>query len=84
MRNGWSRTLADPILLPDGGTLRTLRDAANYITKLPKREHDSPAWRTAIKSLMLVAEHDGDTMLARIAIMKALRPERPVPMPRKP
>ena len=38
---GWSRTFADHIPLPDGGELRTLRDAANYIAKLPKREHDA-------------------------------------------
>ena len=28
-----------------GGELHTLRDAATYITKLPKREHDRFAWR---------------------------------------
>jgi hypothetical protein len=39
---GWHRTFDDPIPLPDGGKLLTLRDAANYITKLPKREHDAP------------------------------------------
>jgi hypothetical protein len=60
---GWHRTVDDPIPLPKGGELRTLRDAANYITKLPKREHDAPAWRAAIEALMLVAEHGGDTML---------------------
>jgi hypothetical protein len=37
--------------------LRTLRDAAGYITKLPKAEHDAPEWRTTIETLMLVAEH---------------------------
>jgi hypothetical protein len=42
---GWSRTFDDPIPLPDGGELRTLRDAATYITKLPKRERDTFAWR---------------------------------------
>jgi hypothetical protein len=42
---GWDRAFDDPIPLPDGGELRTLRDAANYITKLPKREHDAFAWR---------------------------------------
>jgi len=26
-----------------------LRDAGNYIAKLPKREHDTPAWRAAIE-----------------------------------
>ena len=59
---------------PDGGELRTLRDAGNYIAKLPKREHDTPAWRAAIQALMLVAEHGGDTMLPRIGIMRALYP----------
>jgi hypothetical protein len=29
-----------------------LRDAATYITKLPKREHDKPAWLAAIQALM--------------------------------
>jgi len=69
---GWSRPFTDPIPLPNGGTLITLRDAANFITKLPKREHDAPAWHTAIEALMLVAEHGGDTMLPRIAIVRAL------------
>jgi hypothetical protein len=40
---------------PDGGELRTLLDAGNYIAKLPKREHDTFAWRAAIEALMLVA-----------------------------
>ncbi|WP_198026719.1 hypothetical protein [Bradyrhizobium sp. ARR65] len=38
--------------------------AANYITKLPKREHDAPEWRAAIETLMLAAEHGGPTMMA--------------------
>jgi hypothetical protein len=63
---GWSRTFFDPLPLPGGGELRTLRDAGNYIAKLPKREHDAPAWRAAIEALMLVVEHGGDTMLPRI------------------
>ena len=29
----------DPIPLPDGRQLLTLKDAADYITKLPKAEH---------------------------------------------
>ena len=71
--NGWSREFNDPIPLPDGGELRTLRDAANYITKLPNREHDTFAWRGAIEALMLVAERGGDTMLPRIGIMRGRR-----------
>lgn len=43
--NGWSRPFANPILLPDGRELHTLRDAGHYIAKLPKREHDKPHWQ---------------------------------------
>jgi hypothetical protein len=39
-----SPRLDDPIPLPHGGDLRALRDAGNFIAKLPKREHDAPAW----------------------------------------
>jgi hypothetical protein len=60
---GWSRSFDDPIPLPAGSELRTLRDAGNYIAKLPKREHDTFAWHAAIEALMLIAEHGGDTML---------------------
>jgi hypothetical protein len=50
---------------------RTLKDAANYITKLPKSEADLPEWQTAIEVLMLCSR-GGDPMLARIGVMKAL------------
>ncbi|MGY3496696.1 hypothetical protein [Bradyrhizobium sp. USDA 4502] len=68
---GWERAFDDPILLPAGTKLITLRDAATYITKLPKREHDAPEWQAAIEALMLVAR-GGPTMLARIGVMRAL------------
>ncbi len=45
---GWSRTFDDPIRLPDGGELRTLRDAGNFISHLSKREHDAPRWQAAV------------------------------------
>ena len=78
---GWHRTFDDPIPLPDAGELRTLRDAGNFIAGLPKREHDTFAWRAAIQALMLVAEHGGDTMLPRIGIMWALYPGGTAPTP---
>ena len=68
---GWQRKFEDPIPLPDGRKLVTLRDAADYITRLPKKESDLPEWQTAIEVLMLVP-HSGPTMLARIGVMKAL------------
>ena len=50
----------------------TLRDAATYITKLPKAEHDADEWQAAMQALLLVAEHDGPPMFARIGIMRAI------------
>jgi hypothetical protein len=58
-------------ILPGGRKLVTLRDAAHYITSLPKKESDLPEWQTAIEVLMLVSR-GGPTMLARIGVMKAL------------
>jgi hypothetical protein len=62
----------EPIPLPKGKPLVTLRDAANYVTKLPKAEHDAQEWQAAMEALLLVAEHGGPTMLARIGVMRAL------------
>jgi hypothetical protein len=58
---GWQRKFEDPIPLPDGRELVTLRDAATHITALPKTEAALPEWQAAIEALMLVAERDGPT-----------------------
>jgi hypothetical protein len=68
----WSALFEDPIPLPDGRQLLTLRDAANHIMKLSKGEHSAPEWQAAMEALILVAETDGPTMLARIGVMRAL------------
>jgi hypothetical protein len=39
---GWRRPFDGPIPLPRGRELVTLEDAGNYITKLPKAEHEAP------------------------------------------
>jgi hypothetical protein len=49
-----------------------LRDAAHYITKLPKAEHDAEEWQAATQALLLVAEQDGPAMFARIGVLRAL------------
>jgi hypothetical protein len=59
-------------MLPRRKPLVTVRDAALYITKLPKAEHDADEWQAAMQALLLVAEHDGPTMFARIGVMRAL------------
>jgi hypothetical protein len=67
----WSAPFYEPIILPDGRKLVTLKDAATYITSLPKKESNLPEWQTAIEGLMLCSR-GGDTMMARIGALKAL------------
>lgn len=69
---GWDQQFFDPIELRKGKKLVTLRDAALYITKLPKAEHDAEEWQAAMEALLLVAGSDGPTMFARIGVMRAL------------
>lgn len=67
--------------LPGRQPLRTLRDAALYVTVLPKAAHDAPEWQAAVEALLLVAECDGPTMFARIGMMRALHRHEPKPTP---
>jgi hypothetical protein len=69
---GWKRPFDDPIPLPRGRKLVTLEDAGNYITTLPKAEHEAAEWQAAMEALILVATSGGPTMLARIGVMRAL------------
>ena len=48
----------------------TLRDAADYIMKLPKAEQDLKEWQAAVEALLLVVELNGPTMMARIGVMR--------------
>ena len=68
----WRRPFDNPVPLPRGRQLVTLRDAAEYITGLPKAEHDAPEWQAATEALLLVADLGGPTMFARIGVMRAL------------
>ena len=54
----WFKRFYDPIVLPDGRELLTLRDAAKYITEVPKAENDAAEWRIAMETLLLVAERN--------------------------
>jgi hypothetical protein len=69
---GWQREFDEAIELPDGRTLVTLHDAATYITGLPKKDSALSEWQAAIEALMLVVEHSGPTMFARVGVMQAL------------
>jgi hypothetical protein len=81
----WNQRFFDPIILPSRKPLVTLRDAAKYIVKLPKVEQRASQWQAAAEVLMLVGEHGGDPMMARIAMMRALQRHEPkaAPVPRR-
>jgi hypothetical protein len=68
---GWKRPFDDPIPQPRGRQLVTLKDAGQYITGSSQADHDADEWQAAMEALLLDAEHDGPTMFARIAMMKA-------------
>jgi hypothetical protein len=68
----WSRRFADPIPVQNRKPLVTLRDAATFITSLPKAEHEAAEWQAAMEALILVATSGGPTTFARIGIIRAL------------
>ena len=68
----WSRAFDEPIPLPRGRQLVTLKDAAAYIQKLPEAEQQLAEWQAAVEALLLVVELNGPTMMARIGILRAL------------
>jgi hypothetical protein len=55
----WSRHFDEPIPLPNGRELVTLKEAGTYIAKLPKAEHEAPEWQAAAQALILVATKGG-------------------------
>jgi hypothetical protein len=69
---GWKRKFDEPIPLPKGGQILTLKDAGTYITKMPKAEQELPEWQAAVEALLLVATSGGPTMFAHIGVMRAL------------
>jgi hypothetical protein len=64
----WSRQLIRPIYLSDGKVLRTLKDAAEEIVKLPA----SPSAQVAARRIIDAAQNNGDLVSAHAAIRLAL------------
>jgi hypothetical protein len=69
----WSKRFDEPIVLPDGAKLATLRDAVAHLGKtIPKSDHDMPSVTTAAECLTLAAEHGEPIEFARIVTLKTL------------
>ena len=64
-------------MLPDGRKLITLKNAADYIMKLPKAEQKHEKWQTAVRCLIGAAEGRDFLMHARIGVMQALNKDKP-------
>ena len=74
--SGWKRPFEDPIPLPRGFV--TLKDAADYILKLPKAEQSKPHWQAAAEAVIMAAEDRGPLMHADIGMKRALNAGKPV------
>ena len=68
----WSDRFSDPVPLPEGGELFTLRDAGAYITKLPKQVRDTTPWQIATHLLIEAADQGRPVELGRLGMMLAL------------
>jgi hypothetical protein len=70
---GWKRRFDEPIELPGGGKLYTLKDAIAWLAKeIPQSEHGTKEVQTAARCVTEAAENDGPMIFARIAVMQAI------------
>jgi hypothetical protein len=70
---GWKRRFDEPIKLPGGGKLFTLRHAIAWLAKeIPQSEHGMKEVQTAARCITEAAENDGPMIFARIGVMRAL------------
>jgi hypothetical protein len=80
---GCKRAFDEPILLSDGGELRTLLDAERYVDALPLSMHEREEWQTVMEVLLSAAEGRELVSLPRIALTLALQESDPTRGPRR-
>jgi hypothetical protein len=69
----WSLQFSEPIVLPDGSELVTLRDAHDHLSKFPKSEQEVEEWKAAAHCLIEAAEHGRAVAFARIGVLRAMK-----------
>ena len=79
----WSREFDEPIVLPDGGELRTLLDAGRYVDALPRSMHEREEWQAVMEVLLSAVEGREPVSLLRIALTLALQESGPTRGPRR-
>jgi hypothetical protein len=68
----WTRKFSNPIVLKDGRTIATLREAAELILTLPERTQLRPHWQYAGELLTETAEQGLDPIDAWAQFRRAL------------
>jgi hypothetical protein len=69
----WDQRFAEPIVLPDGVKLASLREAILHLVRTtPASERKMPIILTATQLLINAAEHGGPIEFARIATLQAI------------
>jgi hypothetical protein len=71
---GRQREFDDPV-----PGMKTLRDAANYIMKLPKAEQAKPHGQAAAEAVLMATEDRGPLLHARVGMLRALNHGKPDP-----
>ena len=69
----WSKRFEEPVQLPDGSQLFTLRQAARHILTLSKADHRANEWRSAMRKIIEAADHGGPICLARTELLLAIQ-----------
>jgi|ERR1035438_9968129 hypothetical protein len=73
MAANWKRSFDEPISLPGGKKLITLRDAIAWLAKeVPKSEHGMKQVQAAAHCVTEAAENGGPIQFARIGMMQAI------------
>ena len=69
----WDQRFFEPIVLPDGLKLASLRDAiVHLVNTIPSSERAMPIVLTAAELITSAAEHGGPIEFARIATLRAI------------
>jgi hypothetical protein len=80
---GWSRKFDEPIVLPDGGDLRTLLDAGRYVDALPRSMREREEWQAVMEVLLSAVEGREPVRLVQVALTLALLESKPTRRPRR-
>ena len=73
----WSRRFDEPIELPNGKKLLTLKDAIAWLAKeVPKSEHGMKQVQAAAYCVTQAAENGGPMIVAEMGMMQAINRHR--------